>query len=192
MRVILGSLSPRRRELIGKVIDVTDVIASDVEEKCTEREPELAVKQIAGLKMSFFDKPEYSDALIITADTIVYHDGKILGKPHSKEAAFDMLRELSGEIHTVYTGVCVKRGNRSCCFVEESKVRFKQLSDKTIEDYIATGSPFDKAGGYGIQDSGFVAEIIGSFDNVMGLPTERLREELSDFLEHNEINALKR
>lgn len=186
MKVILGSLSPRRRELIGKVIRVDETIASKADEHCGESRPELAVKEVALQKMGYFCGKEYDDALIITADTIVYFGGRILGKPHSREEAEVMLGGLSGNTHTVYTGVCLKRSDEVRTFVETSEVTFRVLSEKEISDYIDTGSPFDKAGGYGVQDSGFVERIDGSYDNVMGLPTERLGSELKTFLEESE------
>lgn len=184
MRVVLGSLSPRRRELIKKVVPTCDMIASKAEEKITERLPERAVAEVAKQKMSFFDGEEYKDALIITADTVVYFEGEILGKPHSVEQAKEMLSRLSGKTHIVYTGVCLKLNEKEETFVETSRVVFRELSEKEILDYIATGSPFDKAGAYGVQDSGFVREIIGSYDNVMGLPTEELKLRLNSFPEN--------
>lgn len=111
------------------------------------------------------------------------HQNKILGKPKDKNQAFDMLSDLSGKTHQVITGVTVMTRGVVVTFADVSQVTFKQLEQKEILDYIATGSPFDKAGGYGIQDSGFVCDIKGSFNNVVGLPTEKLSKVLLQFLE---------
>lgn len=109
-------------------------------------------------------------------DTVVVFGGRIIGKPKDEKQAFDILKELSGKTHSVYTGVCVVRGGKEKAFVRKSRVLFFPLTDERINSYIATGSPMDKAGAYGIQDSGFVKKIRGSYSNVMGLPVEKLRK----------------
>lgn len=109
-------------------------------------------------------------------DTVVVFGGRIIGKPKDEKQAFDILKELSGKTHSVYTGVCVVRGGKKKAFVRKSRVLFFPLTDERINSYIATGSPMDKAGAYGIQDSGFVKKIRGSYSNVMGLPVEKLRK----------------
>ena len=121
------------------------------------------------------------DALVIAADTIVWLDGEILGKPHSEEQAFSMLRHLSGRDHEVYTGVTVLDGEGELCEAERSVVHFRKLSDEEIRHYIATGEPMDKAGAYGAQGKGalFVRAIEGDFFNVMGLPVCRLGQMLA-------------
>lgn len=118
----------------------------------------------------------FSDATVIGADTVVVFGGRIIGKPKDEKQAFDILKELSGKTHSVYTGVCVVRGGKKKAFVRKSRVLFFPLTDERINSYIATGSPMDKAGAYGIQDSGFVKKIRGSYSNVMGLPVEKLRK----------------
>ena len=125
-----------------------------------------------------FDK----DTLIIAADTIVWLDGDILGKPHSEEQAFSMLKRLSGRAHEVYTGVTVLDGVGEICEAERSVVHFRQLADEEIRRYIATGEPMDKAGAYGAQGKGalFVRAIEGDFFNVMGLPLCRLGQMLAE------------
>ena len=183
MRVILASKSPRRRELISQIISVTDIICLDVEEKCTETDPQKAVCQIAQQKMIPFLEQDLGDTLVITADTVVYsQEMGILGKPHSNDEAYKMLRGLAGGTHSVYTAVCLLRNGITRVFVEKTDVTFRELTDKEIFAYIETGSPFDKAGGYGVQDCGFVSIVEGSYNNVVGLPTEALEIQLADFI----------
>lgn len=122
------------------------------------------------------------DDVIIAADTIVWLDGRLLGKPHSEREAAQMLRALSGREHEVWTGLCLLRGGRRLTGAELTKVRFRALSDEEIAAYIATGEPMDKAGAYGAQGlaSLFVEGITGDFFNVMGLPLCRLGKLLSE------------
>ena len=114
--------------------------------------------------------------VVIGADTIVWHAGRILGKPHSRSEAIAMLQELSAQTHTVYTGVCVIRGDSCLCEADRSLVHFRPISDGEIERYVDTGEPMDKAGAYAAQGKGaiFVRGIEGDFFNVMGLPLHLL------------------
>ena len=124
------------------------------------------------------------DELIITADTIVYDNGKVLGKPRNREEAITMLRELSGHAHEVITGVSIVTKQKTTQFASTSKVFFAPLTDEEITYYVDNYRPFDKAGAYGIQEwIGFVAvtRIEGSYFNVMGLPIQRLYSELKKF-----------
>ena len=118
----------------------------------------------------------FPDAAVLGADTVVCMGGEILGKPKDEADAFQMLRFLSGKTHSVYTGVCLVTPEGERSGVEETFVTFRSLSDEEILSYIRTGSPLDKAGAYGIQDSGFVCSFGGSYSNVVGLPLERVRE----------------
>ena len=120
------------------------------------------------------------DDVIIGADTIVWVDDRPFGKPHSEEEAARMLRRLSGDWHTVYTGVAVRRGGEELVEFEESRVHFRELSEEEIARYILSGEPMDKAGAYGAQGLGalFVSRIEGDFFNVMGLPLCRLGQML--------------
>lgn len=122
------------------------------------------------------------DDIVVGADTIVWADGRPFGKPHSEAEAAAMLRRLSGDCHTVYTGVAVLRGGRETVAHEESRVWFRELSDAEIARYIATGEPMDKAGAYGAQGRGalLVRRIEGDFFNVMGLPLCRLGQMLKE------------
>ena len=186
MDVILASASPRRKELLGGIVKNFIVLPSNADENVSCLNPLETAKQLSFIKAkSVFEQNQ--NCLVIGADTIVVHDDKILGKPKDKQNAYQMLSQLSGKTHSVITGVTVMTKEVTITFAEVSMVGFKKLCDKDIFDYIATGSPFDKAGGYGIQDSGFVCDISGSYDNVVGLPTEKLAQVLSQFME--EING---
>ncbi|MCW1883547.1 Maf family protein [Luteolibacter flavescens] len=181
MNVILASASPRRRELLSAAGVSFEVVPSPAEEihdasipldVLCEKNAELKALDIAA------DHPE---AAVIGADTLVYIDGEPLGKPRDLEAARAMLRKLSGRAHTVCTGVCVVfPGGRVVRFHELTAVRFRVLDEETITAYFGKTNPLDKAGAYGIQDSGemIVEGIDGAFDNVMGLPVPRLVEVL--------------
>ena len=173
MKLILASNSPRRKELLSKLNYTFDVIPADCEERTTAASPDDMVKELACHKALNVYK-QYPDCCVIGCDTVVDLDGKVLGKPHSRDEAVAMLTELSGRTHKVHTGVCVMSKKAIYIFADTSLVTFDKLSGERIQAYVATGSPMDKAGAYGIQDSGFVSKIVGSYDNVMGLPTERL------------------
>ena len=186
MDVILASASPRRKELLGGIVKNFIVLPSNADENVSCLNPLETAKQLSFIKAKSVVE-QNQNCLVIGADTIVEHEDKILGKPKGKQNAYQMLSQLSGKTHSVITGVTVMTKEVTITFAEVSLVGFKQLCDKDIFDYIATGSPFDKAGGYGIQDSGFVCDISGSYDNVVGLPTEKLAQVLSQFME--EING---
>ena len=143
--------------------------------------PEETVKALSHAKAKEVAALFDDDPLVIAADTIVCLDGEILGKPHSEEQAFSMLKHLSGRDHEVYTGVTVLDGEGELCEAERSVVHFRQLSDEEIRRYIATGEPMDKAGAYGAQEKEalFVRAIEGDFFNVMGLPVCRLGQMLA-------------
>ncbi len=178
MKVILASTSPRRKELLAKVVSIYDIIPANCDESSTATEGIDYALEVACAKAVNVAHRTEGDRVVIGCDTVVEINGKILGKPHSVMEAVEMLNMLSGETHCVHTGVCLIAPLHVRTFTVTSRVKFKPLTAKQIEDYIATGSPFDKAGAYGVQDSGFVESIDGSYDNVMGLPTEKLAEEL--------------
>lgn len=178
MKVILASTSPRRKQLIAKVVDIFETVAPTCDESSTATEGcDYALEAACAKAVNVAHRTE-GDRVVIGCDTVVEIDGKILGKPHTDHEAYEMLSLLSGNTHKVYSGVCMVAPGRVVTFVETSLVTFFPLTEMQIADYIKTGSPFDKAGGYGIQDSGFVANIDGSYDNVMGFPTERIKQEL--------------
>jgi septum formation protein len=144
---------------------------------------EQVAEYIANKKAAAFDQ-DLENAILITADTVVLIDGEILGKPFDEADAFSMLSKLNGREHLVITGVTLKSANKSFSFSDTTKVTFTQLKEDQLWYYIKNYKPFDKAGAYGIQDwIGVlgVKSIVGSYTNVMGLPTERLHKELANF-----------
>ena len=186
-KIILASASPRRRELLNNMGIDFDVFVSDADESSisTELSPGLYVQELALLKASdVCGKIDGKNALIISADTIVYANGKILGKPRDEEDAKRMLEMLSGTSHSVFTGICVmrKRNAFSVCRNAETKVYFKALTKEKIDSYVKTGEPMDKAGAYGIQGRGcvLVDKIEGDFFNVVGLPVSTLTDVLEN------------
>lgn len=174
-KFILASASPRRREILQIINLDFDIIKSDVDESVADASlaPELYVQELALLKGADVAK-KLKNEIVISADTIVYHEGKILGKPKDKEDAFNMLKSLSGKEHTVYTGVCIMRASDAftVCKTCATKVKFAELDDKKIKSYIATGEPMDKAGAYAVQGlaASFIEQIDGDYFNVVGLP----------------------
>ena len=170
--MILASASPRRRELLALAgFDFTVETAAVEETYDPALPPAKIVMHLAAVKSEPVARLHPNEP-VIGADTVVVLDEAILGKPRDAQDAAAMLRRLSGRVHQVYTGVCLRRGEKSVCFHECTLVRFKELSDELIAAYVATGEPMDKAGAYGAQGLAalFVAHIDGDFFNVMGLP----------------------
>lgn len=184
MKIILASASPRRRELLKKVVEEFEIIPAVKEEKADKTlPPKQIVCALAESKCAeVFEK--HSDCMVIGCDTIVYYNGKVLGKPKTAAEAVGTLNELSGKTHSVYTGVCIKSPQKSLTAYERTEVTFNELSDEFIKNYVDGGSPMDKAGCYGIQDGGVVKSYEGSYTNVVGLPVEltekMIKEVLSD------------
>jgi len=183
--IILASKSPRRQELLKELgLDFT-VETFDVDEIFPENLNQHEVPVfLAEKKARPFENCLKPGDLLITADTIVWLGGEVLGKPSGPAEAFEMLRKLSGREHQVITGVCVKTVEKQVSFYAETNVRFKPLSDSEINFYIGNYQPFDKAGAYGIQEwIGYIGitHIEGSFFNVMGLPVQKLYSELLKF-----------
>ena len=185
MGIILASGSPRRKELLSFITEDFRITVSNAEEKVDiSLTPSELVKSISKQKADAV-KPGLSDGdVLISADTVVNINGKILGKPHSREEAFEMLSELSGTTHKVFTGVCITDGKKEIVFAEETEVEFFALSPAEINAYIDSKEPFDKAGAYGIQGKGalLVKGIKGDFYNVMGFPVARVSRELENFV----------
>lgn len=182
MKLILASASPRRREILKNAGFEFEVKTSEADETIPEGiSPEEAVQYLAKIKNEVIEADK--NTTVISADTIVVCDGEILGKPKDEADAFDMLRTLSGREHFVYTGVCLRKGEKKTVFFEKTAVYFYELRDSEISDYIATGEPMDKAGAYGIQGKGavLVRKIDGDYFNVVGLPIARLVRELHRF-----------
>ncbi|MCH5230784.1 MAG: septum formation protein Maf [Muribaculaceae bacterium] len=185
-KILLASKSPRRREILGMLrLPFTVVTIDGIDESYpADLRPEEVSEYISNKKADAFLKRISEEELIITADTVVICDGKILGKPHGEEGAFDMLRFLSGKTHKVTTGVTIATKEKRRSFSSESLVTFAPLTDEEIRYYVDNYSPYDKAGAYGIQEwigAVAVAKIEGSFYNVMGLPVHRLYQELKAF-----------
>ena len=181
---ILASQSPRRKWLMERDISpLFKVVVSNADEHFPHEltDPKDIVKFIAKEKGEIVAK-EYPNDIVISADTIVVIDNQIIGKPKDKDDAYRMLRLLSNRYHSVFTGYAIFKEDKIINKVVESKVLFNELSDKFIWDYIATGSPMDKAGAYGLQDKDFqlVKEVIGSVENVIGFPTKEIKNDLDN------------
>jgi len=182
-KIVLASNSPRRKELLtGLGIKYSVKTLPDIEETFPDN---LAAEEIpihiAKGKADAYMHLIKPDQLIITADTIVWLEGKVLGKPQDEDEAKEMLRSLSGKTHQVITGVCLTTKTFQKNFASVSEVTFAKLSDDEIDYYVTNYKPLDKAGAYGVQEwIGFVGveKISGSYFNVMGLPIQRLYREL--------------
>lgn len=210
IKVILASASPRREELLRQIGIVPEVIPSRVEEKVTKKEPDQVVMELSrqkaeevaarlkatrngkrtedgtdsDRKMGAEDGPSVTQ-VVVGSDTVVYADGRILGKPADYDDAADMLRTLQGRTHHVYTGVTLIAGNRKETFAVETAVDVYPMSEREIAAYLACGESMDKAGAYGIQGrfAAHIRGIRGSYTNVMGLPAGRVYQEMKRLLE---------
>jgi septum formation protein len=182
MKLILASASPRRAEILRNAGIEFEISSAGVDESPLGNElPGDYVRRLAlakALSAAERNRGRAGGALVLGADTIVAVGGEILGKPASPDDARRMLRRLSGKIHEVHTGLALLRnpGSKQYVVEEITRVRFAPLTDREIEEYIATGEPFDKAGAYAIQGVGgrYVTRIEGCYFNVMGLPLARL------------------
>jgi septum formation protein len=184
--IILGSASPRRQELLKSLgyKFVTDPIAADESSWPASLKAQEICIYLAELKARSYSKPLKEKDLLITADTIVWCEGKVYNKPVDFEDGKKMLKELGGKMHEVFTAVCLKSAFRQDTFYDGSKVYFKEFSEAEIEYYLDKYKPYDKAGAYGVQEwLGYIGieKIDGSFYNVMGLPVKKLYEELVSF-----------
>lgn len=188
-KIVLASASPRRKEILSNLGLEFEVICSSAEEKVdNELPPCLIVQELAMLKGTDV-AASVKDSIVISADTIVWYDKTILGKPADTASAKKMLKLLSGKEHEVYTGVCVtdSKSGKSISDYEVTKVKFRALSDEEIDCYINTGEPMDKAGSYGIQGKGclLVEKIEGDYLNVVGLPAVKLAKILKEEFNFN-------
>jgi septum formation protein len=183
--LILASASPRRSELLRQLSSEFQVVPGDAREVHDEQLTAWEMAQVNAYRKARAVAKKFPDALVVAADTLVYldKDAKLFGKPADLEHAFTMLKQLSGRTHAVITGVCLLRlrEHRQRVFAEWTDVKFHALTTKQIKEYLALVNPLDKAGAYAIQEHGerIVAEISGSYSNVVGLPVEKVREELS-------------
>ena len=185
--ITLTSQSPRRKELLQKITTNFKVLKLDFEEVFFSNElPVKAVQRIANEKL-LFASGKVASGIVITADTIVVFDNKILGKPKNKKDAYGMLNLLSGEKHFVYTGfgiINLETGKKIISY-DKTIVEFQKLNNKLIKEYVASGLPMDKAGAYGIQDnfgSVFVKKINGCYYNVVGFPVSKIYNSLKSVL----------
>ena len=186
-KIILASQSPRRIELLGGLNIKFEVMVLDVNEDFPAQMVGVDIPMyLAEKKANAYKHIMDEHTMIITADTIVWHEGKVLGKPVDETDARRMLRALSGKTHQVITGVCISTLQRRKVFHVISDVRFARLTEAEIEYYLHNFKPYDKAGSYGVQEwIGFVGveHINGSYFNVMGLPVQRLYNELKRWKE---------
>ncbi len=180
-RFILASASPRRHHLLRMCGFEFDVVPSTVDEVFIEgQDPESQAMRLSSLKAADVSAQRPTE-WVLAADTIVVHNQRQLAKPENAADAFRMLRSLSGHTHSVVTGVTLRKGDVVHAFAVTTRVTFAELSDEEIRMYVATGSPMDKAGAYGIQDdlgALFISRIDGCYYNVVGLPLQRLYTEL--------------
>ena len=182
MEIILGSASPRRKELLKQMGFEFQISVSQVDEKYESSMPAVDVAPyLAQLKANALKESITADQLLICCDTVVIENNQILGKPINENEAIQTLQRLSGKKHQVMSAVCMVYNNQIISFKETTEIEFKVLSLEEIEHYIKTYEPYDKAGSYGIQEwiSHIGAlRIEGSYTNVMGLPTHRLYQEI--------------
>ena len=185
-QIILASQSPRRQRLLKELELDFEIRPVDIEERYPEhlKKEEIPV-YLSELKANAFSYDTLTEEhLVITADTIVWMEESVLSKPVNKDDARRILQKLSGNKHEVYTGVCISSLNKKHSFYACSEVFFRELRKEEIDYYLEKFEPFDKAGAYGIQEwIGYIGieKITGSFYNVMGLPTQKLYDELLNF-----------
>ena len=191
MNIVLASASPRRKELLER-LNIHPIIAQkNIVEKINSGElPEVVVMSLA-FKKALAISMSYPDDIVIGADTIVVNDGVILGKPNDDDEAYKMLKNLSSKSHKVITGISILSQSKGIKIIdyESTIVKFRELSDRQIKNYILTKEPLDKAGSYGIQGLGavFVEKIDGCYFNVVGLPLSKLDNLLRKFFDYNII-----
>ena len=186
MRIVLASKSPRRRELLGKIVDRFEIITAETDETLPANvHPSSGVEILAVRKGEAVRSIVGDEAMVISSDSLVEIDGTPLGKPVSEDDAAKMLCMLSARGHNVHTGVAIHYKGRVYSGTHTSRVYFREISDSEIRDYIATGEPMDKAGSYGIQGEGgkFVDVFDGEFDSIMGLSVTLTKELMDKALE---------
>ena len=186
-KIILGSNSPRRKELLGGLdIEFTVDTGNTFEEVYDPATPHEHIPEVLSEGKSYgFHRALDANEILITSDTLVLCGDRVMGKPHSREEAIDMLRYLSGREHKVITAVTIRDRNRCTTSSDTAIVHFKELSDSEIAYYVDTYKPFDKAGAYGIQEwIGYIGigRIEGSFFTIMGLPVHLVYKELLNFI----------
>lgn len=188
MNIILASSSPRRIELLKKIMEYFEVYPSNIEEENITKKDPFAFAVCAAKEKAKAVGDKFPDAVVIGADTIVVYENQIYGKPKNHDEAREMLKTLSGRPHQVITGVAVYKNSAPALPLvvtgyEVTEVIFKTLTDEEIENYLAGYEILDKAGSYAIQDieEAFIEKINGDYDNVVGLPVEKLKKMLKSF-----------
>ena len=187
MKVILASKSPRRVEILEKIVKEFEVVQSNFDENTIDFKGKIEkyFKDLSKNKAIEVSKRLTEPSIVIAADTVVFQDGKVLEKPKNEEDAFSMLSSLSGNTHKVYSGICLINTYDDTVVTDCdcTEVRFSELNPRQIRNYINSGEPMDKAGAYGIQGLGgaFVEGIKGCYYNVMGLPLNKLYKALENY-----------
>jgi septum formation protein len=183
--LILASASPRRKDLLRQLRLDFKVVPADVAEIHHEQMTARELSQVNAYRKARTVAKKFPDALVLGADTLVYLETALFGKPATLEEAFGMLERLQGRTHQVVTGICLLhlRNHRQALFAESTAVTFHALDDVRIRQYLSSVNPLDKAGAYAIQEEGemIVEKIVGSYTNVVGLPLERLAAELESW-----------
>ncbi len=184
-QVILASGSPRRKELLELIGVEFKIITSNKEEVITSTNPEEVVKELSAMKAEDVAAGVEGPAIILGADTVVAHGGRILGKPKDKADAVNMIRSFAGDDHFVYTGVCMIRKEadgsvKKISFAEGTKVTVYPMTEEEIEQYVATNEPMDKAGAYAIQGlfAPYIKGIEGDYYNIVGFPIAGIYQRL--------------
>jgi len=189
MRLILASSSPRRKELLSEIINSEKLLISvnSIEEIYTSTKPKEIVKELAILK-GLSKSEEFPNDMVISADTIVVHRDKILGKPKDNADAISTLKLLSGDSHSVFSGVAIFINGKIETIIQESVIEFYDLSYEIIKKYVESGDAMDKAGSYGIQGFAklFVKKISGNYNNIVGFPISKFYNKYKHIIE--EIN----
>ena len=185
-RVILASRSPRRIQLMKKIVNHFETMASDIDERIPPNEPPQSIALILAERKAQEVASRIGEGIVIGGDSIVVVNDEVLGKPNDEDESMEMLKKLSGKKHTVYTGVCVikKPENQKINDVVATEVIFRELEQWEVHKYIEKCQPFDKAGSYGIQDDAavFIEEIHGCYYNVVGLPVAKVYEIMKKLL----------
>ena len=182
MKIILASKSPRRKEILSNLGLEFEVITADTDESSDITDPESLVQVLAVRKgRAVWEKHPENDTLIISCDTVVSLDGKILGKPEDPENAIEMLHSLSGKKHTVISGLALFLNGKTISAADSTDVYFAEMPDDFIRSYVASGDPMDKAGAYAVQGktSLYIDKLDGCYFNVVGLPVRLLTKLLS-------------
>ncbi len=187
-KLLLASQSPRRQQLLHDAGFDFEVVKIDVEEDFPDHLKAEEIPMFLAEKKANGYVGDLDNAIVITADTTVWVDNKVLNKPADFDEAFAMIKSLSGKAHHVYTGVCLRAAGKQHTFFSDTEVHFASISDEDIAYYINTYKPYDKAGAYGIQEwigYRFVQKINGDYNNVVGFPLEQFCREIEKFATDN-------